>query len=79
MAKMQFTKYGVAQDYRGAHATLSYHGRTLLGTIVNIWRDHIGYTRLTVRHFNGEPWPFEPCATSVNILDRDAAAIRKAR
>ena len=58
---------------RGAHVKLNYEGRTLLGEIVSIrYRNGppSGYF-LTVKHFNGEPWPIQPNAGSVRLLVRD--------
>lgn len=57
---------------RGDIVRYSHHGRILLGNVVGGWYDGLGYGRLTVRHFNGEPWPIEPCAIFVYKIERDS-------
>lgn len=56
----------------GVHVT--YTGlladRTLLGTVTDVF--HTDVLRLKVRHFNGEPWPFDPMLAQVDILKREA-------
>lgn len=71
--KLQYGKFGLSTDPRGAHVTLEHCGRTLLGEVVGARRDEVlGAVLLTVRHFNGEPWPIEPGALAVDVLERDA-------
>lgn len=71
MTKFPFSKYGIKCDPRGAHVVFSYKSRALLGEVIAIRYEAItGATRLTVRHFNGELWPIEPCARLVNVLER---------
>jgi hypothetical protein len=46
----------------------------LLGEVVGAYRDDTtSVTRLRVRHFNGEPWPLDPAAAVVGVLDREAS------
>lgn len=69
--KFELTKYGVKQDVRGAHVTLEFKGRTLLGEVIGRYRDvTTGGIMLKVKHFNGEMWPFDPSITAVDVLER---------
>jgi hypothetical protein len=69
--KIPTTKHGLAADVRGAHVTMRYRGRTLLGTVVDADRDPATNSiRLMIRHFNGEPWPLRPAASAVELLER---------
>ena len=71
MTKFEFTKFGIKHDPRGAHVTLSYRGRTLLGEVTSVRYDApLGATLLKVCHFNGEAWPIEPSARLVDVLER---------
>lgn len=66
-------KYGLKVDPRGAQIAFDYQGRTLLGDVTGVRYDEVtGCIRLTVRHFNGEPWPIEPPASSVMVLERNS-------
>ena len=57
--------------YCGAHATLEYGDRVLLGTIVNVRRDDVlGVVVADMLHFCGDPWPVTPRLQALNILDR---------
>lgn len=68
--KLKYTKFGLAQNPVGAQVKLDYQGRTLLGDVTGFYRnDTTSTTHLTVRHFNGEPWPIEPVAIAVDILE----------
>ncbi len=70
--KILSNRWGLTQDPRGEHITMTWHGRTLLGTVQDVMRDDVcGCFRLTVRHFNGEVWPVQPCAMAVDVLGRD--------
>ena len=70
--KFPFSKFGLKCDPRGAHVILNHAGRTLLGEVTNFRRDEVlGCTLLTVRHFNGEPWPIEPGCLAVDVLVRE--------
>ena len=70
--KFQMNRFGLKHDPRGAHVTLNYQGRTLLGEVTDCWRDEVcGVVRLTVRHFNGESWPIYPAAMAVNVHERE--------
>lgn len=69
--KLQLGKFGLTHDPRGAHVTLTLAGRDLIGEVIAARYDEVaGCIRLTVRHFNGEPWPIEPTALAVNVLER---------
>lgn len=57
------------QFRRGDFVRYSHRGQVLLGNVVNGWYDGLGYGRLTVRHFNGELWPLEPCAMFVHHIE----------
>ena len=66
-----YGKFGLKVDPMGAHVTLTYAGRTLLGEVTGVDRDEVcGVLRLTVKHFNGEPWPIQPSALAVDVLVR---------
>jgi len=69
--KFSYTKFGLKHDPRGAQVTLEHQGRTMIGDVVGCYRDDFrGATFLKVRHFNGEMWPIEPCAITVEVLER---------
>jgi len=53
----------------GAQVTLFWEGRELLGDVKGV-REEDGHLRLRVSHFNGEPWPVEPLASEVDVLER---------
>ena len=57
-------------DYKGAHAVFTSLDRTYLGTIQNTFHDNDGLERATLIHFNGEPWPFHPPLSLIEILER---------
>lgn len=70
--KFALGKYGLKSDPRGAHVTLEYQGRTLLGEVVGVERaENRGMTLLVVRHFNGEEWPIKPHVLAVDVLVRE--------
>lgn len=46
---------------------MPYNGRVLLGNVRET-RPDVDDVRLTVRHFNGERWPVEPLASTVEIV-----------
>lgn len=58
----------------GGHCTMTWKGRKLLGQIVSQGIVALpGGTqgvRLTVKHMNGSPWPVEPLAALVDVLER---------
>ena len=69
--KAELTKYGPKHDYRGAHVTLTYQGRELLGTVKDIWYCELtGVYRCAISHFCGDPWPIEPRLGALEILER---------
>ncbi len=69
--KPEFSKRGPKHDYRGAHVVLMQDGRQFLGTISYICPDEF---LCIVRHFNGEPWPFNPALSRLEILNRSYTA-----
>lgn len=72
MAKLKFNKFGLAQDPRRGHCTYQYQGRQILGEVIGVTRsENRGFTFLKVRFFNGEPWPIDPIAANVEMLERD--------
>lgn len=55
----------------GHYVAAAYKGRTLLGEVTGARYDHFfGAVVLTVRHFNGEPWPADirPTYATVEVL-----------
>ena len=66
--RFEYGRFGLKQDPRGAHVTLTYEGRKLLGTVVGFYRD-VG-ARLKVRFMCGDPWPINPVASAVDVLER---------
>lgn len=73
--KFQIGRFGMRADPRGAHVRLEIGGRTLLGEVRSSYYDErLRQTMLRVRHFNGEPWPFDPAALAVDVLERDHAS-----
>lgn len=71
--KFRRTSKGITPDPIRAHVV--YVGlladRTLLGEVTDTFTAEDGRTRLHVRHFNGEPWPFAPLLAQVDVLERD--------
>ena len=69
--KAQFTRWGLAKDYRGAQCTLQWNGRTLIGDIVDITYNDVRSIYIAkVKYFNGEPWPIDPALSALEILER---------
>lgn len=61
-------------DPRGAHVTMTYKGRRLLGLVRDVYYSEFNGAagfRLRVTHMNGEPWPFDPDTYIVDVLPRD--------
>lgn len=74
--KLKFTKFGLAENPLQLHCSMTYQGREYLGVIIGReYDEQKGFTYLTIRHFNGEPWKdkegkeLKPTALSVDILD----------
>ena len=58
-------------DPRHAQVAFDYRGVHLLGDVREAFYDEVtGCQRLRVTHFNGEPWPIDPPARSVEVLVR---------
>ena len=73
MSRFTFNRRGdIKEDPRGAQVTFSRdpHG-TLLGDVRDAYRDEDGTPRLRVTFFNGEPWPVDPPAALVWVLERE--------
>lgn len=71
--RVEFSRFGPKYDYRGAHVTIEWQGRTLLGEIKAIWRnEQRGIVLCRIQHFCGDWWPVEPALSALNILDRMA-------
>jgi hypothetical protein len=62
-------------DLRHSHVTMTWKGKKLLGEItgqsVVTAPGGTVAVRLTVRHFNGDPWPVEPTPGAVYLLERE--------
>ena len=64
---------GLKTNPRGAHVVIEISGNKYLGEVRGAYFDDVtGTVRLDVRFFNGESWPFDPPARSVEVLDRSA-------
>lgn len=69
--KFAYGKFGLKVDPRGAHVTLAWQGRVLLGEVTGCIRDEVlGCVRLVVRHFDGSAWPVQPSVLAVDVLAR---------
>lgn len=69
--RIEFTRFGLKHDYRGAHVAYTLGGRDYLATITGAYRNEVlGCTMLELRHFNGEQAP-TVCATAVDVLERE--------
>ena len=73
MAKLKFNKFGLVSNPIGGHCTYEHEGRLLIGEVKGVVLKQ-GYTNrllLDVQHFNGDPWPIQPLACMVEMLERD--------
>lgn len=62
-------KFGFAENPAGLQIKMKLGDRLFLGDVVDSYRDEItGSLRLIVRHFNGDPWPFDPVANLVEVI-----------
>ena len=71
--RLKFNKFGLAQNPIGGHCTYEHEGRTLIGEVTGVVLEQ-GYCnrlKLQVKHFNGEPWPVQPMAVLVDMLERN--------
>ena len=73
MSRFKFDRRGnVVGDPRGAQITFTRDPyRTLLGDVRDSYRDEDETPRLRVTFFNGEPWPVDPPAALVWVLERE--------
>ena len=67
---VRYGRWGLAEDPIGFQVMLKHGERMLLGDVRETYvLDHYrGGIMLRVTHFNGEPWPFDPCAAVVRII-----------
>ena len=75
MSRLTFDRRGdVKEDPRGAQIVFCRepHGN-LLGDVREWYRDEDETPRLRVTFFNGEPWPVDPPAALVCVLERTYA------
>ncbi len=73
MRRLRFNKFGLTENPVGGHCTMEYQGRELLGEVKDVILTQ-GYANrlvLDVRFMNGEPWPIQPPAVLVNMLERE--------
>ena len=76
MARVEFTRFGLKHDYRGAHVAWSIGERNYLGTVIDACRNETpSVAMFKVRHFNGEDAP-DVAASVVEVLERDYEAVR---
>ena len=67
--RIRHNKFGLAENPVGLHVKMTYKGRTLLGDVKATRRDELlGAIILTVHHFCGQPWPFEPGSYQVEVI-----------
>ena len=69
---LYLSKHGLAENPAGLHVVYEYAGRTLLGEVVSAEYREFGGSGvyLTVKHFDGSPWPLQPSARCVRALVR---------
>lgn len=66
--KFRFTKFGIAEDPRGAQVRWTVGSQTYLADVIGVYRDQVrGATILKVRHFCGNEAP-EVCARLVDVI-----------
>lgn len=64
-------------DPKGAQVAVKIGERTYLGDVESAYEDfHSGVIRLRVRHFNNTPWPFDPRALAVDVLERSPESVQ---
>lgn len=69
--RFKFNRSGeLACDPRHAQVLFHRNGQTYLGDVRDHYRDEDETFRLVVTYFNGEPWPIDPPAALVTVLDR---------
>lgn len=71
VARFTFNRKGDIDDNPvGAQVTFTREGRHYIGDVRGYYRDEDGTPRLRVSWFNGEPWPIDPPAALVWVLER---------
>lgn len=69
--RVEFGRWGLKHDYRGAHVTWTIGERKYLGTVVDIYRREVpAAIMFKVRHFNGDDAPDVPAGV-VDVLERE--------
>ena len=70
--RVEIGRHGPRHDYRGAQVALRVGERVLIGDVRDCYYQEHGSAgfRFKVRHFNGEPWPFDPSVLAVEVLER---------
>jgi hypothetical protein len=56
------------------YIALNRDGRRFLGEVVAYYRDGDETPSVTVKHFNGEPWPFDPPLAVVEWIKQGVAS-----
>ena len=76
--RFKFTKFGLAEDPRGAQVAWQIGERRYLADVIGFYRDEVRcVAMLKTMHFNGEPGP-DVCAAAVELLGWSAAAAHRA-
>lgn len=76
--KFRFTKFGLAEDPRGAQVTWTINGRTYIADVMGCYRNEVtGCTILKTRHFCGDDAP-DVAASFVNVIGWSGAAAHRA-
>lgn len=69
ITRLQFNKFGLAENPIGLKVSMPWKNRTLLGDVVGcVYNDVRGVFVLTVRHFCGDDWPVSPVASAVEVI-----------
>jgi len=72
ICKFKFKGKNLLEDPLYAIVSHKYDGRDLLGKVKAYYISNVsGEVILKVNYFNGEPWPIEPYAKSVDVLAPD--------
>ncbi len=75
MRRLAFNRWGLIDDPRGGHCVFEWQGQELLGEVkdVILFQGYSNRIALDVRFMNGEPWPIQPSARLVWILEREVS------
>lgn len=72
--KFRIGKHGLEENPVGAHVCYTnLDGSQMLGEVMggHYRESPVAGVVLEVKHFNGEPWPFQPFARLVTVLERE--------